>query len=201
VPEQRERWERGVARVGSPNSLGEAVGQIYVQRHFPESSKLQMQDLVENLRAALRQSIEENDWMGPLTKEEAYLKLESFRPKIAYPDVWEDLSAIEIARDSLFENARNVREFRYQEEIARIGQPTDREEWGMTPQTVNAYYRSSFNEIVFPRSFDFEGRNPLDFWRTLRDEYADCITIEDDGVEIKLHYRDACELQTKTREE
>ena len=150
VPEQRERWERGVARVGSPNSLGEAVGQIYVQRHFPESSKLQMQDLVENLRAALRQSIEENDWMGPLTKEEAYLKLESFRPKIAYPDVWEDLSAIEIARDSLFENARNVREFRYQEEIARIGQPTDREEWGMTPQTVNAYYRSSFNEIVFP---------------------------------------------------
>ncbi len=150
VPEQRERWERGVAVVGSLNSLGEAVGQIYVQRHFPESAKLQMEDLVENLRAALRQSIEQNVWMGPLTKEEAYLKLESFRPKIAYPDVWEDVSAIEITRDSLFGNTRNVREFRYQEEIARIGQPTDREEWGMTPQTVNAYYRSSFNEIVFP---------------------------------------------------
>ena len=150
VPEQRERWERGVARVGSRGSLGEAVGQIYVERHFPESAKLQMQDLVENLRAALRQSIEENDWMGPLTKEEAYLKLESFRPKIAYPDVWEDLSAIEITRDSLFDNARNVREFRYREEIESIDQPTDREEWGMTPQTVNAYYRSSFNEIVFP---------------------------------------------------
>ena len=150
VPEQRERWERGVASVGSRGSLGEAVGQIYVGRHFPESAKTQMQDLVENLRAALRQSIEQNDWMGPLTKEEAYLKLEAFRPKIAYPDVWEDLSAIEITRDSLFDNARNVREFRYREEIERIGQPTDREEWGMTPQTVNAYYNSSFNEIVFP---------------------------------------------------
>ena len=150
VPEQRERWERGVARVGSLNSLGEAVGQVYVERHFPESAKLQMQDLVENLRTALRQSIEENDWMGPETKEEAYQKLQAFRPKIAYPDVWEDLSAIEISRDALFENARNVREFRYQEEIDRIGQPTDREEWGMTPQTVNAYYNSSFNEIVFP---------------------------------------------------
>lgn len=150
VPEQRERWERGVARVGSLNSLGEAVGQVYVERHFPESAKLQMQDLVENLRTALRQSIEENDWMGPETKEEAYQKLQAFRPKIAYPDVWEDPSAIEISRDALFENARNVREFRYQEEIDRIGQPTDREEWGMTPQTVNAYYNSSFNEIVFP---------------------------------------------------
>ena len=150
VPEQRERWERGVARVGSRGSLGEAVGQIYVQRHFPESAREQMRDLVENLRAALRQSIEENDWMGPLTREEAYRKLEAFRPKIAYPDVWEDLSSIEISRDSLFDNARNVREFRYREEIARVGQPTDREEWGMTPQTVNAYYNPSFNEIVFP---------------------------------------------------
>lgn len=150
VPEQRERWERGVARVGSRGSLGEAVGQIYVARHFPESAKLQMQELVENLRAALRQSIEENDWMGPLTKEEANRKLEAFRPKIAYPDVWEDLSAIEISRGSLFDNARNIREFRYREEIERIGAPTDREEWGMTPQTVNAYYNTSFNEIVFP---------------------------------------------------
>jgi len=150
VPEQRERWERGVARVGSRNSLGEALGQIYVQRHFPESAKEQMQDLVENLRIALRQSIEQNDWMGPETKQEAYLKLEAFRPKIAYPDVWEDISAIEITRGSLFENARNIGEFRYREEIARIGRPTDREEWGMTPQTVNAYYYPSFNEIVFP---------------------------------------------------
>ena len=150
VPQQRERWERGVMRVGSLNSLGEAVGQEYVERHFPESAKQQMEDLVENLRAALAQSIEELDWMGPETKQEANRKLESFRPKIAYPDEWRDLSGIEISRDDLFGNAHNVREFNYADEIGRLGEPTRREEWGMTPQTVNAYYNSSFNEIVFP---------------------------------------------------
>ena len=150
VPEQRERWERGVARVGALNSLGEAVGQVYVERHFPESAKQQMEELVENLRAAVAQSIDEIDWMGAETKQEALKKLESFRPKIAYPDVWKDLSSIEISRDNLFENAQNIREFNYKDEIGRLGQPTNREEWGMTPQTVNAYYNSSFNEIVFP---------------------------------------------------
>lgn len=150
VPQQRERWERGVLRVGSLNSLGEAVGQIYVQRHFPESAKQQMEELVENLRAALAQSIEEIDWMSDATKEEANRKLQSFRPKIAYPDEWKDLSSIEISRDDLFGNARNIREFNYEDEISRLGKPTNREEWGMTPQTVNAYYNSSFNEIVFP---------------------------------------------------
>lgn len=150
VPEQRERWERGVARVGALSSLGEAVGQVYVQRHFPESAKEQMEDLVENLRAAIAQSIDEIDWMGPDTKEEAHKKLQSFRPKIAYPDEWKDLSSIEIVRDDLFANAQNIREFNYEDEIGRLGQPTNREEWGMTPQTVNAYYNSSFNEIVFP---------------------------------------------------
>jgi len=150
VPQQRERWERGVLRVGSLSSLGEAVGQIYVQRHFPESAKQQMEGLVENLRAALRESIEENDWMGEETKEQAYEKLQAFRPKIAYPDEWKDLSAIEISRGDLFGNARNIREFNYEDEISDLGEPTNREEWGMTPQTVNAYYNSSFNEIVFP---------------------------------------------------
>ena len=150
VPQQRERWERGVMRVGSLGSLGEALGQVYVERHFPESAKQQMDDLVENLRTALRQSIEEIDWMGEDTKEEAYRKLESFRPKIAYPDVWKDFSDLEIRRDDLFGNAQRVREFNYADEVSRLGEPTDREEWGMTPQTVNAYYNSSFNEIVFP---------------------------------------------------
>ena len=150
VPEQRERWERGVARVGALNSLGEAVGQVYVERHFPESAKQQMEELVENLRLAVAQSIDEIDWMGPETKEEALKKLESFRPKIAYPDEWRDLSSIEISRDNLFENAQSIREFNYEDQIGRLGQPTNREEWGMTPQTVNAYYNSSFNEIVFP---------------------------------------------------
>lgn len=150
VPEQRERWERGVLRVGSLASLGEALGQVYVDRHFPESAKQQMDELVENLRTALRQSIEVNDWMGDATKEEAYRKLESFRPKIAYPDEWKDFSSLEMRRDDLFGNAQRVREFNYADEVSRLGEPTNREEWGMTPQTVNAYYNSSFNEIVFP---------------------------------------------------
>ncbi len=150
VPEQRERWERGVGRVGALNSLGEAVGQVYVERHFPESAKQQMDDLVENLRAALAQSIEQLDWMGEETKEEAMLKLNAFRPKIAYPDEWTDLSSINIVRDNLFANAQSVREFNYADSLSRLGEPTNREEWGMTPQTVNAYYNSSFNEIVFP---------------------------------------------------
>jgi len=149
VPEQRARWERGVARVGSLNSLGEAIGQIYVERHFPESAKQQMEELVENLRASIAQSIDQIDWMGPETKEEAHLKLNSFRPKIAYPDEWKDLSAIEIG-ESLYDNAQSVRAFNYEDELSRLGEPTNREEWGMTPQTVNAYYNSSFNEIVFP---------------------------------------------------
>ena len=150
VAEQRQRWERGVLRVGALNSLGEAVGQLYVERHFPESAKQQMTQLVENLRASLAQSIEDNDWMNSATKEEANKKLEFFRPKIAYPDEWKDLSSIDITRDNLFQNAQNVREYNYQDEIGRLGNPTNREEWGMTPQTVNAYYNSSFNEIVFP---------------------------------------------------
>ncbi len=150
VPQQRERWERGVARVSALNSLGEAVGQVYVERHFPESAKQQMGDLVENLRAALAQSIEQLDWMGDETKAEAILKLNAFRPKIAYPDEWTDLSSIEIGRDDLFANAQSVREFNYEDSLSRLGKPTNREEWGMTPQTVNAYYNSSFNEIVFP---------------------------------------------------
>ena len=150
VPEQRERWERGVARVGALNSLGEAVGQVYVQRHFPESAKQQMEKLVENLRSALAQSIDEIEWMSTTTKDEAQKKLQSFRPKIAYPDEWRDFSSLEIDRNDLFANAQSIREFNYADEIQRLGKPTNREEWGMTPQTVNAYYNSSFNEIVFP---------------------------------------------------
>ena len=150
VPEQRDRWERGVARVGALSSLGEAIGQIYVDRYFPESAKDQMEELVENLRGAVAQSIDEIDWMGAATKAEALEKLKSFRPKVAYPDEWKDLSSLDIVRDDLFGNARKIREFNYADEIGRLGEPTNREEWGMTPQTVNAYYNSSFNEIVFP---------------------------------------------------
>jgi len=150
VPEQRERWERGVQRVGASNSLGEAIGQVYVERHFPQSAKTQMEQLVENLRTSLAQSIAELDWMGSETKAEANLKLNSFRPKIAYPDEWTDLSAIEISRDDLFANAQSVREYNYQKDLADLDRPTDREKWEMTPQTVNAYYNPPFNEVVFP---------------------------------------------------
>ena len=149
TPEQRERWERGVQRVGGIESLGEAIGQVYVRRHFPPRHKAQMEDLVENLRTAIAQSIDDIDWMGAGTKAEARLKLLSFRPKIAYPDEWKDLSAIDIG-DSLFNNALSVRAFFTEDEINRLGQPTNREEWFMTPQMVNAYYNPSFNEIVFP---------------------------------------------------
>jgi len=150
VPAQQERWKRAIARVGALNGLGEALGQLYVARYFPESSKRQMEELVENLRRALAESIRENDWMDDATKREAMLKLESFRPKIGYPDVWKDFSSIHIEADDLLGNARRVRDFFYADLIARLGRPTDREEWRMTPQTVNAYYNSSFNEIVFP---------------------------------------------------
>ncbi|MBL4819483.1 MAG: M13 family metallopeptidase, partial [Gammaproteobacteria bacterium] len=150
VPQQRERWERGVSRVGSLNSLGEALGQVYVEKYFPESAKQQTRELVENLRSALGRSIAENDWMDEATRAEANLKLNSFRPKIAYPDVWRDLSGIQITRGNLFANAQNVRDYFYQDNISRLGKATDRERWGMTPQTVNAYYNSSFNEVVFP---------------------------------------------------
>lgn len=150
VPEQRERWERGVARVGSLNSLGDALGQIYVAQHFPESAKQQMDGLVENLRQALGESIASLEWMGDETKEQAQLKLNSFRPKIAYPDEWKDLSSIGIRRDDLFANAQSVREYNYLDTLSRLDETSNREEWFMTPQTVNAYYNPAFNEIVFP---------------------------------------------------
>lgn len=150
VTAQRERWKRAVTRVGGLNSFGMVLGQHYVDRYFPPSAKQQMEDLVENLRNALRQSIEENDWMDAATKEEAIRKLTAFRVKVAYPDEWKDLSAIEIVPGDLFANARSVREYFYWDSIADLQRPTDREEWNMTPQTVNAYYNASFNEIVFP---------------------------------------------------
>ncbi|PCH63064.1 MAG: peptidase M13 [SAR86 cluster bacterium] len=150
VPQPRERWERAVARVGSLNSLGEAIGQLYVAQHFPDAAKQQMEMLVENLRASLGESIASLEWMGEETRAEALLKLASFRPKIAYPDEWTDLSEIQISAEDLFANARSVREFNYLDTLSRLNQPTDREEWFMTPQTVNAYYNPSFNEIVFP---------------------------------------------------
>ncbi len=148
--QQRDRWKRGVQRVGGRIGLGEAIGQVYVRRYFPPSSKRMMVDLVENLRRAFGERIRNLDWMGPETKKEALAKLAAFRPKIGYPDKWRSYEGLVIRRDDLFGNARRVRTFFHADEVSRLGKPTDRDEWFMTPQTVNAYYNPSFNEIVFP---------------------------------------------------
>lgn len=147
---QREDWKRAVAMVGARNGLGDALGELYVARYFKPESKAAMDKLVENLRAALRQNIERLDWMGEATKKEAYRKLSTFRPKIGYPSKWIEYSSVAIAPNDLFGNAVALRKFNRADQNRRIGQKTDREEWGMTPQTVNAYYNSTFNEIVFP---------------------------------------------------
>ena len=148
--QQLARWKRGVARVGAKTGLGEALGQVYVKRHFPESSKARMDELVEFLRTAYRERIDALEWMGEETKVEARRKLATFRPKIGYPDQWLDLSAIVIERNDLFGNARRISKFFEDYDVARLKRPTDRDEWFMMPQTVNAYYNASFNEIVFP---------------------------------------------------
>jgi putative endopeptidase len=147
-PEQRAREKRGVDAVGG--ALGEAVGQLYVARHFPPESKAKMVALVENLRAAYGKRIRALTWMSEETKTVALEKLAAFRPKIGYPDKWRDYSALEIKPGDAYGNAARAAVFDHARDVARFYGPTDRDEWGMTPQTVNAYYSSVFNEIAFP---------------------------------------------------
>lgn len=147
-PVNRPRWKRAVALV--EGSLGEAVGQIYVEKHFPASSKQKMEVLVGHLTEAYRQSITNLDWMTEETKAKALEKLSKFTPKIGYPDKWKDYSAIQISRDDLVGNVRNVSSWEFDYHANKIGAPIDRDEWHMTPQTVNAYYNPGLNEIVFP---------------------------------------------------
>ena len=148
APENRPRWKRGVAAV--EGSLGEAVGKLYVAKHFPPAAKARMQSLVGNLIEAYRQDIKSLDWMGPETKVKALEKLSKFNPKIGYPDKWRDYSALEIRRDDLVGNIRRASAFELARQLAKLGKPVDRREWLMTPQTVNAYYNPGMNEIVFP---------------------------------------------------
>ncbi len=148
IPENQPRWKRGVSRV--EESLSEALGKIYVEKHFPPENKARMEKLVANLIEAYRQSIETLEWMSPETKKEALTKLSKFTPKIGYPDVWRDYSKLNIKKDDLVGNVIRGREHGYQRQLAKLGQPVDRKEWGMSPQTVNAYYNSRQNEIVFP---------------------------------------------------
>lgn len=146
--EQRPMWKRGVGVVNA--NLGEVIGKVYVNRHFKPEAKVRMTQLVENLRGAYGASIDDLEWMSDATKKAAHVKLASFDPKIGYPDKWEDYSALKIKSDDLVGNKMRSGSVAHNKEVAKLGGPIDRQEWGMTPQTVNAYYNPTKNEIVFP---------------------------------------------------
>ncbi|MGV6801427.1 MAG: M13 family metallopeptidase [bacterium] len=148
VTEQRARWKRGVAAVNG--SLGEAVGQVYVEKYFPEESKAKMEELVSNLKTAFRKRLNELDWMSDETKAQALEKLNAFNTKIGYPDEWKDYSTLEIIAGDAFGNMKRANQWEWNDMIAKLGGPIDRNEWFMNPQTVNAYYSPTRNEIVFP---------------------------------------------------
>jgi putative endopeptidase len=146
--EQRARWKRVLGVI--EGSAGEAMGERYVEVAFPASSKAQMLELVNNLRAALKTRIENLTWMGEATKKKALEKWAAFNTKIGYPDKWRDWSGLATSRDSLYGNVAAANAFNYRYELDKIGKPVDKGEWGMTPQTINAYYDPQRNEIVFP---------------------------------------------------
>jgi putative endopeptidase len=148
TPQLRERWKRGVSLV--EGAMGEAVGRAYVGRHFPPGAKERVDVLVANLLEAYRQSIQELGWMGTDTRRRALGKLAKFTPKIGYPVRWRDYSSLRIEPADLMANVRAAHAFEFRRQIGKVGQPIDRDEWFITPQTVNAYYSPGMNEIVFP---------------------------------------------------
>jgi endothelin-converting enzyme/putative endopeptidase len=148
TPQLRERWKRGVALV--EGSIGEAVGRVYVSRHFPPASKAMMEELVGNLLRAYRESISALDWMSAETKQRAFEKLDRFRSKIGYPDSFRDYTSLDFTPDDLLGNVAAANAFETRRQLAKIGAPVDRDEWLMLPQSVNAYYRPGMNEICFP---------------------------------------------------
>ena len=146
--EQQPRWKRAVSTVDG--SLGEAVGQMYVKKYFPAEAKDRMVQLVKNLQTALGQRIQNLEWMGDSTKLKAMEKLNTFHVKVGYPDKWRDYSSLEIKKDSYWANIKRTNKFQSDYMFAKVGNPVDKDEWFMTPQTVNAYYNPSTNEICFP---------------------------------------------------
>lgn len=164
--ELRERWKRGVAFVDG--AVPEAVGRIYVERHFPPEAKARMDHLVARLIEAYRASIATLDWMGPHTREQALAKLDAFYPKIGYPNRWRDYSTL-LASDDLLSNVREANLFEWRRQAAKVGGPVDRDEWLMPPQMVNAYYMPTSNEIAFPAAilqppfFDLEADDALNY--------------------------------------
>ena len=149
IQEHKPRWKRAMA---VPNGvLGEAVGKMYVERYFPESSKKKMLKIVKNLQTALGEHIDNLDWMGDSTKVKAHEKLDNFTVKIGYPDKWKDYSTLEVDPEkSYYENLEAASRWYVADNMSKLGKPTDKTEWGMTPQTVNAYYNPTTNEICFP---------------------------------------------------
>ncbi len=148
VTEMRPRWKRGVALTSG--AMGEAVGKLYVSEHFPPERKARMEVLVKNLLLAYKQSIDTLDWMSPVTKKEAQDKLAKFTPKIGYPKTWTSYAKLTINADDLVGNVMRSTTHGYNRDLAKLGKPIDREEWHISPQTVNAYYNPELNEIVFP---------------------------------------------------
>ena len=146
--EQRPRWKRILDVVNG--SLGEALGELYVEKYFPPAAKQRIKDLVANLKLALAERIKNLSWMSDETKKQALVKLDKIGVKVGYPDKWEDYSKIDISRDSYWDNLLKVRQFNFQKNLSEIGKPVDKTRWGMSPQTVNAYYSPINNEICFP---------------------------------------------------
>ena len=148
TPEQRPRWKRAVAAID--NNLGEMLGKLYVERHFSPQAKARMEQLVANLQRAYKDGIDQLDWMSPETKQQAQLKLAAFRAKIGYPNKWRDYSNVVVIRGDLVGNMMRAQAAEFEFQLGKAGKPVDPEEWGMTPQTINAYYNPVRNEVVFP---------------------------------------------------
>jgi predicted metalloendopeptidase len=146
--QQRDRWKRGVGFVNG--TMGNAVGKIYVERYFTPEAKKRADELVQNLLVAMGQRIDGNTWMTDATKKAARAKLAKFTVKIGYPEQWRDYSGLKVAKNDLLGNVMRARAFEYDYQVGKLKRPVDRKEWQMTPQTVNAYYNPSMNEIVFP---------------------------------------------------
>ncbi len=167
IKEQKPQWRRAVDAVNG--NLGEIVGKLYVEKHFSPEAKERMLKLVGNLLKAYEASIKELDWMSPETKKEALVKISKFTPKIGYPDKWRDYGALKVVKNDLYGNNLRSTEFEYNRTINKLGKPVDRSEWGMTPQTVNAYYNPTMNEIVFPAAilqppfFDMKAEDAVNY--------------------------------------
>ncbi|WP_396184940.1 M13 family metallopeptidase [Flavobacterium sp.] len=164
---QKPLWRRGVENVN--NNLGEIVGKVYVEKHFSPEAKEHVTILVKNLLKAYEESIKKLDWMSAETKKQALAKVSKFTLKLGYPDKWRDYSALKVIKGDLFGNLQRATEFEYNRQISKLGKPVDRTEWGMTPQTVNAYYNPPLNEIVFPAAilqppfFDLKAEDAINY--------------------------------------